>query len=376
MSSLAILHPDLTMRGGAESVCLHTLGALDDSHDVTLFTITDPDIDELNEFYGTDVSEVTVRRVGQPSSSLRGVLGNRLQVFQVSLFARCVRRQLREYDAVVSTKNEFTVDGPSLQYIHNPQFSDASADPGLHDPSILRRAYIASCRRLAHFDPTNLGKETTLVTNSQWSARTVEQTYDVDTHVVYPPVPVIPDGLDWSDREPGFLTVGRIGPSKRIHRTIDLVTTLRKRNYDVHLHIVGPTTNDEYSAEIEARAADLPYVFVEGAVPRDKLISLMGRHRYGFHGREYEHFGIAVAEMVSAGMLPFVHDSGGPPEIVGGSQHLRYDAEDDALHKMEAVLSDAALAARIRDELSDVTERFGVERFQQEMRSLVRERVE
>jgi glycosyltransferase involved in cell wall biosynthesis len=375
MSTVAVLHPDLTMRGGAESVCLHTLDALEDAHDVTLFTVTDPDIDGLNEFYGTDVSNVTVRRVGPLLPAVRKGLGNRLQVFQVSLFARRVRRRLTAYDAVVSTKNEFAVDVPSVQYVHNPQFGGASADPGLHDPSAVRRAYVAASRRIAGFDPATL-TATTLVTNSEWSAHIVEQTYDIDAQVVYPPVPAVPDGLDWSDRESGFLTVGRIGPSKRIHRAIDLVTALRNHEYDVHLHVVGPTSDDEYSTEIESRAADLPYVSIEGAVSRDRLVDLMGRHRYGFHGREYEHFGIAVAEMIAAGMLPFVHDSGGPPEIVGGNRHLRYDSEDDALRKMERLLSDAALAERVRDELPDVTERFGVDRFQREMGSLVDERLE
>lgn len=375
MSTLAVLHPDLTMRGGAESVCLHTLAALEDAHDVTLFTITDPDIAELNEFYGVDVSNVDVRQVGPGLHRVHDTLDNRLQVFQVSLFARLARRRVDTFDAVVSTKNEFTVGAPSVQYVHNPQFAGGSTDPGLHEPSTLRRTYIAACRRLAGFDPGALGRNTTLVTNSEWSAGIVERTYDIDARVVYPPVPTVPDGLDWCDRESGFLTVGRVGPSKRLHRAIDLVTALRRRGHDVHLHIVGPTTDDEYSAEIESRAADLSYVFVEGAVSRDTLVELMGRHRYGFHGREYEHFGIAVAEMVAAGMLPFVHDSGGPPEIVGGSQYLRYESEDDALQKMEAILSNAALAERVSEELPNVTERFGVDRFQREMAAIVDERI-
>jgi glycosyltransferase involved in cell wall biosynthesis len=373
MSTLAVLHPDLTLRGGAESVCLHTLAALEESHDITLFTATDTDLDRLNQFYGTDVSDIRIRRVGPFLDHIRAVLNNRLQVFQVSLFARRVRRRLTAYDAVVSTKNEFAVDVPSVQYVHNPQFSDAAADPGLHDPSALRRAYVASCRLLARFDPAALDPNTTLVTNSQWSARILQQTYDLDARVVYPPVPAVPDGLDWSAREPGFLTIGRIGPSKRIHRAIDLVTALRERDHDVHLHIIGPTTNDDYSIEVETRAADLPYVYVEGAVSRDRLVDLMGRHRYGFHGREYEHFGIAVAEMVAAGMLPFVHDSGGPPEIVGGCERLRYDSQDDALQKMETLVSDTTLARRTRNQLPDAAERFGVDRFQREMDELVRE---
>jgi len=42
---------------------------------------------------------------------------------------------------------------------------------------------------------------------------------------------------------------------------------------------------------------------------------------------------------------------------------------------MEALLSNAALAERVREELPNVAERFGVDRFQREMRAAVDERV-
>ena len=43
---------------------MNTLEALQDRHDVTLLTLTDPAFDELNAYFGTDVRDVTVRRAG------------------------------------------------------------------------------------------------------------------------------------------------------------------------------------------------------------------------------------------------------------------------------------------------------------------------
>jgi hypothetical protein len=51
-----------------------------------------------------------------------------------------------------------------------------------------------------------------------------------------------------------------------------------------------------------------------------------------------EHFGIAVAEMICAGVLPFVHDSGGVCELVTDPS-LKFVTTTDLLHKVIAVMS-------------------------------------
>lgn len=64
MARVAVAHTDLTARGGAEAVCVNVLEALQDHHDVTLFTLVDPDWPALNEFYNADVRDVE-RRFGR-----------------------------------------------------------------------------------------------------------------------------------------------------------------------------------------------------------------------------------------------------------------------------------------------------------------------
>lgn len=52
--------------------------------------------------------------------------------------------------------------------------------------------------------------------------------------------------------------------------------------------------------------------------------------------KENKHFGIVVAEMVAAGMIPFVPNSGGQTEIVNENPRSSFDA--DPIETVETIL--------------------------------------
>ena len=353
MSDLAVVHPDLGTRGGAESVCMQVLEALQDDHDLSLFTLSRPDVPALNDYFDTDVRPPEIRLAGLAAPEVRARADNRLLRLQAALLGRYVHRRADRFDLVVSTKNEFDFGAPSVQYVHSPQF--ASTDPGLDRAGLPRRTYEGICNALAAPDGDDLHGATVLA-NSRWTAGVVEETYGVDAETVYPPV----DGSEfperaWTEREDGFLTIGRIGPSKRVLRNVGAVERLRERGHDVHLHVVGPTTDDDYSRRVERAAAEREFVTLEGAVDRETLIDLVTTHRYGLHGRPYEHFGIAVAELVAGGTVPFAPASGGQREVLGEDDRLLYDSADDAVEKIDRVLSDPELQRSLRERLDAVS---------------------
>ena len=47
------------------------------------------------------------------------------------------------------------------------------------------------------------------------------------------------------------------------------------------------------------------FVTLEGRLNRDKISDLVSRTKYGLHMRDYEGFGIAIAELAYAGCLVF-----------------------------------------------------------------------
>ena len=55
--------------------------------------------------------------------------------------------------------------------------------------------------------------------------------------------------------------------------------------------------------------------------PRKEIIDIFARAKIGLHTMKEEHFGIAIVEMMSAGLVTIAHASGGPlHDIIGSSQ--------------------------------------------------------
>jgi glycosyltransferase involved in cell wall biosynthesis len=112
------------------------------------------------------------------------------------------------------------------------------------------------------------------------------------------------------------------------------------------------------------------WVIPEGRKVGSEKTRLLHRHRYGISACGVEAFGIAVAEQVKAGCIPFVPDSGGQTEIVGDPA-LCYADPDDAVAKIDAVLRDEAKQHALREHLRRQAEQFSAERFMQEFRGVV-----
>jgi glycosyltransferase involved in cell wall biosynthesis len=72
-------------------------------------------------------------------------------------------------------------------------------------------------------------------------------------------------------------------------------------------------------------------------LPRDAIAELLGRSRYGLNCMQAEHFGIAIAELLTAGCVTLVHDSGGAPEIQD-DPGLRYREADEAARLLVRVI--------------------------------------
>ena len=108
-------------------------------------------------------------------------------------------------------------------------------------------------------------------------------------------------------------------------------------------------------------------------ISRGESAELAARQRYGMHAFKNEHFGMAVAEMVRAGCIPFVHNSGGPPEIVGNDRRLIYESEEDAAQKIMRVLGDPAAQEDIRQRLALRKDFYSVETFVRAIRAEVRQ---
>jgi hypothetical protein len=106
-------------------------------------------------------------------------------------------------------------------------------------------------------------------------------------------------------------------------------------------------------------------------ISREALLRLVSKHKYGIHGMQYEHFGIAVAEMVKAGCIVFVPGGGGQVEIVD-DERLIYNSEREAIWKIITVLSDKNFQLSLLRRLASQAQLFSTEHFINQIRGIVR----
>lgn len=379
MARVALAHTDLTAKGGGEAVGVRALEALQGDHEVHLLTLTDPDLAELEAYFDADVDPVPVHRPDGLAGRLAREASRRQRYnLENALLNRFVGEHAGDYDLVVSTDNELSPSPPCLQYIHTPRFARLVVSKRVGQDSFVDHAYDRLCYRLGGYEAQRI-QASQLLANSDWMADIVQAVYDVRPDVVHPPVhaeDMRQAARPWDEREPGFVAIGRLAPWKNLEDVIAIVDGVRERGHDVHLHIAGPVGEETYAERIRSLAAPRDHVQLEGELSRAELADLAGRHRYGLHGKRHEHFGIVVAELVAAGAIPFVPDQGGQREIVDHREELVYDTVPQAVDRIDAVLSEPKRQAELRRTLGAVEERFGCQRFREEIRAHVQRLIE
>ena len=367
---------DLGAKGGGEAVCMNVLDALQDDHEVTLLTLTEPNLDELNAYFNTDVRDIVVERAGVLAPWLHERYGLQYYILQNALLGRYARSRSADFDLLVSTINELGLGSNAVQYIHFPFDWTVSLENREHifHPTVEEDSfYERLCTTAGSVDLSEL-RECTLLANSTWTAEVVKDAYDTTPQVCYPPVDTAEFSdfeTPWADRENGFVTVGRIERSKRIAEMIEIIDDVCERGHDVHFHIIGPTVDEEYYREVSSMANDREYVILEGEVPREELVERICTHRYGIHGKQYEHFGMAVAELAAGEAIPFVPATGGQHDIIDGREQLEYESPSDAVDRIDHVLSTPSLQRELRIGRAEIERRFGRERFKTEFKSIV-----
>ena len=379
---VAIVHPRLAF-GGSEAVALWAVESLKDRFDVTLITGGPVDLERLNEYYGTRIAAAEIRILRAPipvglqdTARFSGLRG--------AFFQRYCREVAPKFDLMINTygPSDFGVQG--IQCIADFAFVQewrntlhpelASYRRWWYGDSPLRHAYLGLCLAIYRQDSGVWRRNLTLA-NSHWTARLLEEKFGVQSQVVYPPVPSNCADVPWEQRESGFVCVGRVVPEKRVDTTVAILSRVRRQGHDVHVHILGGVDDSPFGRKVKQLAAEnSDWVFLEGWVAGRRKHEMIAAHRFGIHGRVNEPFGIAVAEMIKAGCVTFVHDSGGQTEIVNDAA-LRFKSEEDAVQKIDAVLSNRALEDGLRRQIAESARRFSVQAFVDSIREVVESRV-
>lgn len=373
-----VAHPYIGIVGGGNVVAAWALQALREEFEVILATLGPVDCPALNRNFGTSLreSDFDLRIAPGRYRTLLRVVPTQGALMEIAVTARWARALAAEVraDILLSTHNEMDFGCPGLQYVHYPWAYLPRPDIEMRwfhrIPGVLA-AYRGLCQLVSGGSLEGRGRNLSLA-NSMFVAGKIKEVYGVISEILYPPVPGSFPHVPWQERRFAAVAVGRMHPVKRWEMAVEIVELARSRGLDVGLTLINQPDSIDYGRRIAGMAAGRPWFRLLTGIPRDQLAAEVGRHRYGIHPMEDEHFGIAVAEMVRAGCLPFVHDSGGPVEIVGGRRELRFRTVEEGAAALQSVMEDSALEQRLRDALGHQSKRFSAEAFCESLLRVVR----
>ena len=357
-----------------------TLDALQDVAKITFTSASPVDFENLNRVYGTRVSPARVEFLQAPR--FPGVeTGTTLAFWQRAWFERFCSRVGGRFDACISAYNPIRFSRPAIQLIGDFSFSEecrlelnpTASGQAHHRPSLLRKVYLSVGEQLAgRASPESISAGDCVVANSRWTAEILERRFQLmDPPILYPPAAPHPDS-GAGERDPlAFLCMGRIMPEKELETIIAILDRVRAAGHPVTLDLAGQFGEDRYSRRIREMAEERrDWIHLVGFLDPKKKSELFATRTYGIHACRVEAFGIAVAEMAAAGLIPFVSAHGGVPEIVG-REELVFADEDDAAAKICAQLADSAGHAALRASLQARVAGFRPERFSENLLGIV-----
>ena len=376
---ILIAHPWMG-RGGSEATAMWALHCLQHRARVSFTTASPVNWATLNAVYGTAVSPDKIELL--PAPKLPGVsTGSRLAYWQRAYFERHCQRLGKPFDLRVSAYNPIRFNRPAVQLIGDFSFSEQSrlelypnaAERVRHRPSLLRRAYLTAGEWIAGKAETRLGvADDRYVANSEWTASQIGKIFGLrDIPVLYPPSLHCEPERECQRQPLGFVCMGRITPEKEVETIIGILDRVRAAGHPVTLDLLGRFSDSAYARSIRALADERRgWIRTPGFLGPGEKGEIFATRTFGLHACRVEAFGISVAEMAAAGLVPFVPTEGGSSEVIGEASLTFADA-DDAARKIIARIEDPGSLAAVRSSLRNQALRFRPERFEENLVRIV-----
>jgi glycosyltransferase involved in cell wall biosynthesis len=228
--------------------------------------------------------------------------------------------------------------------------------------------------------------------NSVFTADHVREMWECDSAVVYPPV-LEQLRSDATKNPYQIVSIGRFmspkqGHCKNQHQLIQAFEALcRTSDKPWVLHLCGgvDAKNDSYFREVEKKSKNSQLnIHLHPNIGKDALVVLMASSSYFWHAtglgvssnepHKLEHFGITVVEAMKGGMIPIVHNSAGPAEILKEFPDLKFRtiSELAQITQYFSTLSSELLELE-RHRLLEASKNFSVQKFKNDVLSHIEE---
>ncbi len=377
MKRVLMVYPQFRLLGGSEIVALHILRWLlrKPGVEVTLLTLHPVDFDEVQRKSGIRFDAASVRVLLAECPAFVRNAEKSMAILKLAFLHRHAKNISREYALCITSFGEADFGVRGVQLIHHPTFLSKrflhrykmTGNTTLLDRWVLLgelyRAlfYAVSGNRRSGY------RRNLTIPSTRFIRGVLEEAYGITGEVVYPaalPDEAPPDTPAWEEREFLIVAVGRLAPDKNYPRLLELFRAIHDRYPESRLVIIGRIGDSGHARGLQraASGSGLPVQFVTEAGNEEVRASL-SRARFLLHAKEFEHFGIVLAEAANYGCLPLAHDSGGAPEILP-SGLLRYRSEEELVRNVSRICTDRELRRSVQSELLAGLDRFRLPAFE------------
>lgn len=247
---------------------------------------------------------------------------------------------LSRYDVVINTTGIYTplffrsLLKRYILYVYNPILPLAefnNAKEGKYQKNLFWRLYFLPYATAIRKSLASLDK-VTLIAVSRFTQERIWRYWHKNSTVVYPPVDINKfSAVRDNKKRDGVISIGRFTPEKNHEWQLEIAKQLP----DTPFRICGSAKTPYYQRwyrHIKAKAEEMDLKNVEfyPNVSFEKLVELIGESKYFIHTMVNEDFGLTPCEAISGGVLPIVHNSGGPKEIVP-FRELRFNDINEAV---------------------------------------------
>lgn len=382
---ILMYNPNLKTRGGGEKVYLALASLLSMNNEVTLFDRSNASLDELGEYFNTDLSRVKVHR---PKKRLISYVIERIPVARLRIMIDILinTKDIKKFSPQLFINNEHYSRLPPpiknsvyiCMFPHDIKKHDSNRD------SLVKKIYhfiFDAITRIVigRSGPHNYRK---IIANSVYTQKWIKKRWNKDSDVLYPICEDMgPSGL----KEKIILNVGRfsattkIAHDKKQDALIEAFKLLHQRDPNYRMILVGGIAQDDRSREhvehLHKISKGYPIEFHHNAsffsLKKYYQESEIYWHAAGYgvdaenSPEKMEHFGIVTTEAMSAGCIPIVFNGGGQSEIIkpGVNGYLFNDIQDlvttthtvvHKKHSQKKILSQNA----VKD-----SEKYGIQKF-------------
>jgi alpha-1,2-mannosyltransferase len=346
MAKFLVILGTLNAKGGRELLGLAVIKALREMFPISEVYVLTKDVPEKS-FVKTFPREL-IEAVRQVRMKPLGIIFHG-KLWKTFPFIRTIELLLyvvaRQRECITLNLNADSIPLPShICFVHFPYFAVSN-----------EKSIRAKLRKIIHITSLTLCKK--VLVNSNFTKAvlcSISRRLCRKTTVLHPPLAIEPIKLEeffktLSNREPSVLTVSRYSREKKLEYVIEVA----RRVPEAKFFIVGSLSDKRYYEELKElveryRLNNIYFLF---DVPFNELQRLRRKAKIYLHTMLYEHFGIAIIEAMSQGLIPIVHKSGGPwfdiLKKTDGVLGYGYCSIEEAVETVKKIIHDQIIYRRM-----------------------------